>query len=645
MQNLSWYKNRFSSMSARDVLHRAAEPIRVLVRRLNSIRTVPAPSVLKTDVRPSVYGVGVSCSNQIVKVADEYLSGSQKVLSADVVFQGRTPKWNRDPRIANGKSKPKPDIKYVWELNRHLTLPLVSIAFNHTGQDKYRDGIRHILTSWIRECQYLSSPNWTSSLEVAIRLINWSIAAQILDFDRTHDRQKETASVFDEMVLDSVYRHVQQVAGHYSLFSSANNHLTGEAAGVYIASRTWPYWSKFERWGRRAKKLLIQAARDQTFADGVNREQAVWYLQFVLDFFILAGLAGRRTGDDFPDDYWRNVQRMLEFAQALIDAGGNLPMVGDADDGVVLRLSQEPDFCPFRSLLATGAVLFDRPDFAASSGRMDDKTRILVGEGGFDGLLERGRANPADVRREFPDGGYYILGQNLGSSDEIRMLVDAGPLGYLSIAAHGHADALAIYLSVSGREFLIDPGTYCYNSDPEWRAWFRGTRAHNTVTVDGLDQSVQGGTFMWIRHARASCMRAELSDDNDRFSGEHDGYERLGDPVTHRRDIQRAGNNFEIVDTLTCGGQHRVEQWWHFAEQCRVTVEGRQVIAENGGARVRLSVEAGDIQAYKGSDSPKAGWISRSYDIKYPTTAICVSNRIAGTAAMKTLVECSPTPD
>ncbi len=88
---------------------------------------------------------------------------------------------------------------------------------------------------------------------------------------------------------------------------------------------------------------------------------------------------------------------------------------------------------------------------------------------------------------------------------EIRLVVDAGPLGYRSIAAHGHADALSFTLSVGGLEFLVDPGTYAYHTQGAWRQYFRGTAAHNTVRVDGQDQSESGGNFMWLRKARAGC--------------------------------------------------------------------------------------------------------------------------------------------
>src|SRR6266508_915108 len=141
------------------------------------------------------------------------------------------------------------------------------------------------------------------------------------------------------------------------------------------------------------------------------------------------------------------------------------------------------------------------------------------------------------IRRAFSEGGYYILGCDFETGNEIRLVADAGPVGYQTIAAHGHADALAFTLSVGGKEFLIDPGTYAFHTQGPWRRYFRGTAAHNTLRIDGMDQSQPGGTFMWLRKADARCTLWRSSDDRDVFEGRHDGYAHLPDPVEHRRRI------------------------------------------------------------------------------------------------------------
>src|SRR5262249_53923720 len=158
---------------------------------------------------------------------------------------------------------------------------------------------------------------------------------------------------------------------------------------------------------------------------------------------LLSGLAARASGDDFSAAYWLRIETGMEFMAALIDGAGNAPMIGDAADSCVVRLAPEQDFCPYKSLIPTGSVLFKRTDFAAKAGLLDAKTLWLLGDdahAAFEADTQRtcaGASRPVSCM--FPDSGYYLLGDQLETPEEVRLLVDAGPLGYLSLAAHGHA--------------------------------------------------------------------------------------------------------------------------------------------------------------------------------------------------------------
>ena len=333
---------------------------------------------------------------------------------------------------------------------------------------------------------------------------------------------------------------------------------------------------------------------------------------------------------------------MLEYLASIMDAGGNVPMFGDSDDGLVVKLAQGGDFCRYRSLLASGAILFGRDDFKLKAGALDDKTRWLLGEQA-DSLFEGQSAAPTGlpVRQAFPEGGYYILGRDFETESEIRLIVDAGPLGYRAIAAHGHADALAFTLSVGGMEFLIDPGTYAYHTQGPWRQYFRGTAAHNTVRVDGVDQSVSGGNFMWLKKAHAGCRRWSTSAERDVFDGWHDGYMRLGDPVFHRRRItlDKPARRFRIDDVLEACGEHELELFFHCGELCSVIPIPQGYALSQGPWRLilRLPRMQGAIwRLYCGSDSPVAGWVSRRFDHKQPTQTIAWRHRFVGRLALNT---------
>lgn len=641
-------------MSPVEILHRLRGAIRMRVEQAGFLTARPPPSPSGVhDTPPWFAGIDGIDAAACLEAADRLLDGQQDVFALSQLAAPVEENWNRDPltgtvapqsfgkRIDYRDEHLVGNIKYLWEPNRHLELVTLAQAYAMSADSRYLEGIRRRLESWLEQCPYPFGVNWASSLEVGIRLINWSLAWQLIGGAESRLFESEAGAELRKRWLDSIYQHAHFIRHFYSRHSSANNHLIGEAAGVFVACCTWPYWQDFEDWNGEARRILIDAAEAQTHEDGVNREQALAYQQFVLDFFLLSALAGRSRGIDFPPQYWRVVERMIEYVHAVMDVQGNVPMFGDADDGYVVRLSQEPDFSPFRSLLATGAILFDRPDLAAKSGGLDDKTRFLLGADRWDSVVS-GDRRPHPARREFPQGGYWVLGQELDTPREIRLVAEAGPLGYLSIAAHGHADALSFVLSVAGREILVDPGTYSYHTEPRWREYFRGTGAHNTVRIDGLDQSVQGGNFMWLRHAAARCLEFDYDATGSRFLAEHDGYMRLDDPVMHRRRIVLGKTTVEIVDTLRCNGYHRVERCWHFSEKCRVSLEGTTVTAENGPVRVTLRPlePVVEVRRLRGSEDPPGGWVSRRFDVKVPAESLYFVNDLRGTTELKTTIEC-----
>jgi len=719
MSRLQWYVSRLGRMSAAEVAYRATQTARSSVRRWTPAGAPPAPEANLRQARDA--GAYVHLASPLD--TRRYVAEAQAILRGEFdIFDLRAcrlhdeprprrngkgectggaalPQWNRDP--LTGRHAPLRhaslldhrdervvgNIKYLWEPNRHLHLPRLAQAYALTGELRYARALQAHVTSWIEQCPYGRGPNWSSSLELAIRLINWSVAWQLLGGADSVLFGGADGQAFRAHWLRSIHQHARAIRSMLSRYSSANNHLIGECAGVWIASLTWDYWPQMRRWGGYCREVLEVEIVRQNAEDGGNREQAFGYQQFVLDFLLLAGLAGRAAGQDFSLRYWRRVEAMLDFLAGMMDVAGRVPMVGDADDGCVVRLSAEPDFDNHRSLLATGALLFERPDFLDRAGRVDDKTRWLLAEradryeaeavprgGGrvpahadADTGVDVGADTDTDIGagtgtgtavaahedgtarssfRAFPQSGYYLMGERFGTAGEIRLLADAGPLGYLSIAAHGHADALSIVLSVAGHEVLVDPGTYAYHTDPEWRRYFRSTRAHNTVEVDGQDQSRQSGNFMWSRHAQARCLVFEANAAQQRFIGEHDGYRALADPVTHRREIlYRPGERtFEIIDTLDCAARHEVIRRWHFAESLMPELLAQEIHVQAGGWRVRL-VAMEPLHAalfWRGANEREGGWVSRRFGHKVPATTAGWLSRIQGTTRLRTLIHCEP---
>lgn len=658
--NLKWTLHRLSAMSGWEVGYRVKQRVQASVAQFRLHSAAPPPPERAETGAPWAAPLPVGFNvEKYRRAADEILAGRFPVFAMPAAELGFPPQWNRDPKT--GRHAPLRfgktlnyrdeslvgDIKYLWEPSRHAQLVTLAQAWHLSHDEKYAHGCRTLLESWLDQCPYPSGVHWTSSLEHSIRLVNWAFAWHLLGGDSSTLFQEPAGEAFKQRWLTSVYRHCQFIAGHFSRYSSANNHLLGELMGLFVASATWPRWQRSQRWKHMAQRELEREMLRQNGEDGVNREQANWYHHEVADMLILSGLIARANGCDFSAAYWQRLRGMLQYIASIMDAGGHVPNFGDADDAIIARLDPAPQTDVYRSLLATGAVLFDCAEFKfkasmpASTAVIDDKTRWLLGDAAaerYDGIDMSRVSLP--MRKDFPQAGYYIFGDRFETGREVRIVADAGPLGYLAIAAHGHADALSFTLSVGGKEFLIDPGTYAYHTQRLWRDYFKGTSAHNTVRVDRVDQSVSGGNFLWIRHARAQVLSVERTPLVDRWIASHDGYSRLKHPLTHRREIcfEKEPSHLQVTDELLGSGEHWVEMFWHFADQCSVAAEGRSVRLTQGDVVLAMVLPEGlRCDVYRGVERPQlAGWLSRSFDVKVPTTTVVASGRIAGATRLVT---------
>jgi hypothetical protein len=425
-----------------------------------------------------------------------------------------------------------------------------------------------------------------------------------------------------------IYQHQYFIRKFYSKYSSANNHLIGEMAGLYVGSVFWPWYKESASWRAFARKNIIEEMFRQVEPDGVGKERAVEYQIFILEFFLLAGALGQAIGDPFPEEYWDRLKSMVTFLSAISDRSGNLPMFGDGDSGQVVWL---PETTPerARALVRVG-------EFSEKATLDSDLRSALLLWGRTRENIPLGRvARSKQNMQVFPQGGYYVLAADRGRENEMVVVFDAGPLGLAPLYAHGHADALSFWLSYGGHEFLIDPGTFCYHASALWRSYFRGTAAHNTVRIDGEDQSVAGGPFLW-RHV-AHC-QAEYVVENSEFievQGFQDGYRRLVDPVVHRRNVRlyKRTPRLVITDRVECHEGHDIELFFHFSEKCHIHQECSNCFRISNGNR-RLTLRLLDPrlkpELYRGSENPISGWVSRTFDVKEPSFTLSARARITG---------------
>ena len=631
-----WLVNRLRCMSVAEVGYRIQQAaVKGVAKRVRSRAAPPLPRA-RTFAVSGAPAMSPAEREALLADADSICAG-HVVLFANRRFDvGMPPVWNRDPDtgvvgpaiyagdIAVANPEQVGDIKHVWELNRHLHLVRLAQAWTMTNDVAWLHALHHQLRSWLDQCPPLTGPNWTSSLEMGVRLINWSLVWQLVGGENSGLFAGEDGQRLRADWLESIHAHCSTIARHLSRHSSANNHLIGELAGLYVGASVWPCWKASGDWQEQARRELEHEAQVQFSRDGVNREQAFAYHVFSSECLFVAGLVGQACAgpreQPFSRAYWASLQRALRFLRSVRDVGGNVPMVGDADDGIAFRLDA-PGGDRADQLLALGDAVLRRIEPRHLGVRW--LLHMLPGQ--------RPEADPheSDTGWAFPDGGYLLFGARFGEPDEIKGMVDCGPLGYLGIAAHGHADALALTLSVGGEECLVDPGTYSYWQESKWRDYFRGTSAHNTVRIDGLDQSVSGGRFMWLKKAQASIERMPQSPHEFDFRGSHDGYARLADPVRHMRTVRfdAASATLVVRDEIAAKKHHQAELFWHFAPGLSVRLDSSGLHVRGKRFALQMHAHGADLsmELVRANENPPLGWYSRSYESRQPCDVLKIS--------------------
>ena len=534
------------------------------------------------------------------------------------------------------------NVKYVWELSRHQHLTVLAAAYRLDGDERYAEAVAAQLQSWWAANPFLSGIHWTSGIELGLRLVSWVWIRRLLD------GWEGTGSLFEgnRTFLQQLHHHQEWLARLPSHGSSANNHLVAEMAGQFAAGCAFPWFPESSAWREAAATTLRRELVRQTFASGLNRELATDYHGFVLELGLAAALEGELAGHPLGDQVWDTLRRMTDALAAVVDVRLRPPRQGDADDGHGLLLDG-PGYDRWASLLATGAALFGPagwwPAGYGGDARTALWTRLAVRP------LARG---PRPARRPslFADAGMALLRDTDGRRDELWCRADHGPHGYLSIAAHAHADALAIEVRVGGVDVLADPGTYCYGGDPTWRAYFRSTLAHNTLEVGGVDQSVAAGTHLWTRQARSELEGVAGLDGGPvaEWSAAHHGYRRLRPPVVHRRRVRldRPERRLVVEDRLD-GGAHDCRLAFHLGPDVACTLERGRAVLEwcdghgRWGATLTLPGELA-WQCLEGQTDPPIGWYSPAFDARVPTVTLVGSGRVGDGRALTTVLQLDP---
>lgn len=379
------------------------------------------------------------------------------------------------------------DIRINWELNRHFQF--VGLAKNYyvTDEQKYLDELIDLFEDWNQNNLFLHGVQWTSEMEVAIRIVSWSY---MYAFIEKADGPQELL----DKIVNGIKIMADHVLAHRSRYSSANNHLIVEMLGLGVAGILLDY----EIWIDYSIKVLTEELPRQNYLDGVNKEMSLHYQTFVMEAYGIMAILLRRNERSIPRLWLDYLDNMSKFVTDCCGDYEETITFGDDDEGKILdfvgKINNYYDYV----LQLMGIVLSKR----YTDSELEENIKWIATNDELDKYKKSKCYRPGLVSH-FKQGGYTIL----RSKDRSVLLgIDHADLGFGSIAAHGHADALSFQLYIKGLPVFVDPGTYSYHIDKKSRDDFRKTINHNTICVDGKDQSEMVGPFLWGKKAKTKLI-------------------------------------------------------------------------------------------------------------------------------------------
>ncbi|MCK6474910.1 MAG: heparinase II/III family protein [Planctomycetes bacterium] len=384
-------------------------------------------------------------------------------------------------------------------------------------------------------------------------------------------------------LVKSFHGHAEHLF-HYKGY--ANNWLIVESRVLAVLGMLFPEFRRANAWRDEGLGRLAVEIEKQIYPDGADWELAPGYHMMAVAGFLDVYEIAQLNGVALPAAFKDRLPKTFEYIAGMTRPDGTLPSINDSGG---YRARNGGGF------LERGARLFKRPDLLASI------------EGPYAG---RSRA--------FPDCGMHVLAGGTARAAK-WLLFDAGPYG----ASHQHEDALSLELFAHGVPFLVDPGISGYMND-DWTDFYRRTRAHSTVLVNGAGQQ----RTKLDAEARAASVRGKtlcvLGPVFDLARGRYeDGYEGLAEKVVHERAVLFVREDYYVVfDEVRGEGVEHLEELFHFSPM-RVEIEARRVrsmrlkgpnleivpLEPRSGLKVHLAC---------GETEPVQGWVADTEDLPAP---------------------------
>lgn len=576
-------------------------------------------------------------SEHVAVPAEKLLEGQYPYFSDQTHRQGWPPdftldavngiQWPVGPHwMAFARSEPPDrDLKLIWEPSRLTPAYHLARQYVRTGDDRWAEAFWTMFDAWVEQNPPQRSAAWACGQEATFRLMAVLFATMAtLDSPAAGAERLEAV----RKLAWQTGRHLEANINYAR--SQGNNHAISEAVGMWTIGVLFGELAEAPRWKRHGRAVLAAEIKRQVYDDGSYVQHSLNYHRVMMDDVLWAMALSASSGQPLPAVVKDRFGRAAGWLAEVIDPdSGRVPNYGPNDGANVLPLACA-DYLDYRPTLQA-AWLAIHGKRCLPPGPWDEKPAWLFGPGAV-------QAQMAPPKREAifsaEKGGYYVF---------------RGPESWCMTRCHRYRhrpsqpDMLHVDLWYRGENVLRDAGSYRYCCAAPWQHYFLSTAAHNTLEVNGQDQMLKGPRFLWFHWTRGHVRKQMIGPDErvSFWSGQHDGYRRLGGQCVHRRTIGRVDDVYLVVDQLLGTGTWNAALRWRMPPAAEMTHPGRcRIAAGQGTLELAVRGEADlSCQLLAGCEQPEpAGWESLYYNQKRPAPTLVARARLAAGQRVLTVI-------
>lgn len=548
--------------------------------------------------------------DDVVRVADALLADT-------LMLKGEVAKipWSNDAGWQWNYTGPSKDDEFGYSLNGHRYLLTLLVANKETKDEKYVGAFDRIMKDWVI---HHPLPTLDDSIYVVLdptQSIDWRDIGEV-EWRTLQAGQRlgatwpQTFYAFQEEDIFSpatrllMLSSIAEQAGYLRNYhKEGHNWTTMEMNGLALAALAFPEFKDSDNWASYALEVMTKEINRQVYPDGVQTEVSTLTQWVALNRFQSVANNFIKSGRKISPSYLKRIEEMYNYLAYCMRPDGHQPLNSDAD-----RADLRPRVLP-------AVEIFDRLDWEwiATNGKKGSKPM----------------AGPSVT---FPWAGIHIS-RSGWDVDASWSFFDNGPYG----TGHQHRDKLHLSVAAFGKDLLVDAGRYTHQDyfsfDPMvWRGYFRSSFSHNVILVDGHGQNAGPELAEKPLVDGVDFVNTELY---DYAKGTFDsGFEAA--EAIHSRSVLYVKNKFwVVVDQIETDQPRQIQALWHYAPDCEVMLDEKEVISinENEGNLRIVPVGKIDWQAkiVAGQEKPVIqGWYSGEYDVKVQSPTVVYSANISG---------------